>query len=438
MAKRQPQRIIVIGAGASGLMAARELARAGRTVTVLEARERCGGRIHPLPEAEFGYPAEGGAEFVHGEAPLTRALLREAGLAVLPVAGARWHVADGAWRQDEAPAPGSDRFDRMLAELTSDITVTDFLRKHFAGPEHAALRRSVTRTVESYDAAEPARASMLALREEWMHSGRSTQARIAGGYGAMIDFLAAESRRLGASIRCDAAVRAIERTADGIAVHCAAGDSLGADAAVLTVPPPVLSDIALPPDVREQVAAAAAEIGFGNVIKLVLRFRQRWWTKASAKEAAKATGEGRDLSDLSFLLTDAAIPVWWTQHPAEHPVLTGWLGGPRTTAMAGLDEKAMVNAAIAALASIFALSPQQLAGDLVAARAIDWARDPFARGAYSYATLGTRAAQSALGAADPAAGIMFSGEALYRGPDMGTVEAALASGAQTARTILGG
>ena len=64
---------LIIGAGAAGLIAARELARAGKRVTVVEARDRCGGRIYPLPIREFGYPAEGGAEFVHGAAPVTRA-----------------------------------------------------------------------------------------------------------------------------------------------------------------------------------------------------------------------------------------------------------------------------------------------------------------------------------------------------------------------------
>jgi monoamine oxidase len=83
---------------------------------------------------------------------------------------------------------------------------------------------------------------------------------------------------------------------------------------------------------------------------------------------------------------------------------------------------------------MFALPQQQLKQELVAGRGIDWARDPFARGAYSYATPETRKAQSVLTRFDSA--VLFSGEAIYAGRDMGTVEAALSSGLQTAQTLL--
>src|ERR1700690_885359 len=101
MASRNPTHFLIVGAGAAGLMAGRELSRAGKKVTPLEARDRCGGRIDPLPAQEFGYPAEGGAEFVHGAAPVTRGLLREAGLSLAPMGGSRWSARGGVFTQDE-------------------------------------------------------------------------------------------------------------------------------------------------------------------------------------------------------------------------------------------------------------------------------------------------------------------------------------------------
>ncbi|MBJ7408039.1 MAG: FAD-dependent oxidoreductase, partial [Bradyrhizobium sp.] len=95
---------------------------------------------------------------------------------------------------------------------------------------------------------------------------------------------------------------------------------------------------------------------------------------------------------------------------------------------------ALIDAGLGSLAAIFGLPRDDIARELVAAAAINWAHDRFARGAYSWATPRTRDAQELLGRADGP--VLFSGEALYRGRDMGTVEAALASGLQTARAIL--
>lgn len=304
------------------------------------------------------------------------------------------------------------------------MTVAEFLHHHFAGPEYSRLRHFIVRMVEGYDAAAPDRASILAVRDEWMSSRNSTPSRIVGGYGALIDFLAAECRKLGATLHLHAPVSAIETINERALVHCANGDTHAGDVAILTVPLPVLQEIILPPAVREK-AAAAADIAFGNVIKLLLRFKTHWWI----------SGRGKDLRELLSLLSDETIPVWWTQHPTEHPVLTGWLAGPKTKRMAHLDENELVERGFASLADIFALSPDELTRDLVAARTINWARDPFAGGAYSFATPKTREAQSVLASSDGGA-VLLSGEALYRGRDMGTVEAALTSGQQTAQIIL--
>src|SRR5271166_7111733 len=114
---------VVVGAGAAGLMTARELARAGKRVSILEARARCGGRIYPLPAQEFGYPAEGGAEFVHGAAPVTRTLMREAGLSLLPRAGTRWSTRTGVLLPDEYSVPHMDRFYQALSTVKADLPI---------------------------------------------------------------------------------------------------------------------------------------------------------------------------------------------------------------------------------------------------------------------------------------------------------------------------
>jgi monoamine oxidase len=415
---------LIVGAGAAGLMTALELARAGKRVTIVEARDRCGGRIDPLATQEFGYPAEGGAEFVHGAAPVTRTVMRKAGLALLPRAGTRWSTRAGALSPAESSFPHAGRFYQTLRAVKADLPIAEFLATHFADRQYDQLRRTVTRTVEGYDAADPHRFSTLALREEWMARDDGEHGRIERGYGALVEYLQSECRRQGAAIHLGVFVVAIEGACGRIAARCRDGAMFEADAVILTVPLPLLFDIALPASARERIADAT-DIGFGNVVKILLRFRTKWW----------ADHGGRDMADLSFLASDAAVPTWWTQHPAHHPVLTGWLAGPKADRVSSLTTAELIELGLASLGEIFDLSPDRMRKDLVASLAINWGNDPFARGAYSFATPQTRATQSALRQPDGGS-IFVAGEALYAGPDMGTVEAALASGLETAQMIL--
>ncbi len=209
-----------------------------------------------------------------------------------------------------------------------------------------------------------------------------------------------------------------------IAAYCDDGAIYEADAAILTVPLPILRDISLPRSVHEKVTAST-NIGFGNVVKILLRFSTKWWTNCG----------GRNLSDLSFLFSSATVPVWWTQHPSEFPVLTGWFAGPKADAVARLTVSELVNLGLDSLTEIFNLPLHSITRDLITSHAINWGIDAFARGAYSYATPKTREAQTALRKSNAGA-ILFSGEAFCAGPAMGTVEAALANGRETAHAIL--
>jgi monoamine oxidase len=424
MPRSQPQHIVIVGAGAAGLMAARELVRAGKRVTILEARDRCGGRIQSLSIGDAGRRTEGGAEFVHGEAPVTLGLLREARLSILPLQGTAWTVAGGKFsrRTQDLHTP---EFHQALQQLQEDLPIAEFMRRHFAGPEHGGLRRSIERMVESYDAADPERASTLALREEWLHGARSRQARIAGGYGALTDFLVAVCREHGGTIHLGAVAKTVETgRGGGASVRCANGNVYAGDVVILTLPLPILRTIELPEAVREKVEVAVGGIGFGNVIKMLLGFQTRWWIDR----------EG-GLGDLTLLLSDRKIPVWWTQFPEESSLLTGWFGGPKTEGLAHFDEDQLIDAGLGSLADIFQIPIDHLKRNLVAARAINWGIDPFAGGAYSYVTPQTQEALAGLASAD-AGSIYFCGEAFYSGTDMGTVEAALTSGLETARSLL--
>src|SRR5262249_24149660 len=158
---------------------------------------------------EFGYSAEGGAEFVHGAAPVTRAVMREAGLTLQRRGSTRWTTRSEALSAGEPSSSDWNRFYRALEAIAVDLPIAEFLETHFPGPKYDRLRRSVTRTVEGYDAADPHRASALAIRDEWTARDDGEHGRIAGGPSAPTAHLDAEERRHRAALHLRAAVAAM-------------------------------------------------------------------------------------------------------------------------------------------------------------------------------------------------------------------------------------
>lgn len=417
--------ILIIGAGAAGLIAARELAQAGKKVAVLEARDRAGGRIYPLAEEDFGYPAQGGAEFLHGEAPISKEILKAAG-ATVEHAGDWWSVIDGELRMNEWVTPQEAALESKLKTLKHDMPVAQFFDEYLAGGQYADSRDHIFRRIEGYDAADPTRFSAFALRQEVLGEGSWGQLNIREGYGLLVHFLENQCTKNGAEIFFNKDVKAIDLSAERVSLQCADGAALDAAQALVTVPLPVLQHIAFTPALPRKLKAAK-QIGFGPVTKILLRFKSKWWAHA----------RGQNLEHMFFMFSNEAVPTWWTQYPELHATLTGWLAGPRAKALSNLSEAEILERALQSLSNIFDVGRAALRGEMLVSRIIDWAADPYARGAYSYPTPQSDAAVEEL--LQPVEGrLFFAGEGLYRGEASGTVEAALSSGKAAAERMLAG
>jgi monoamine oxidase len=346
--------IIIIGAGAAGLQAGRRLSAAGHRVILLEAAAEPGGRILSLTSEGFSKTVEGGAEFVHGPLPLSLGLMKEAGVVLQPV---KSEMVRRQGPGEGSRGAGADWGELMeaMAGLTEDLPIAEFLATHFGGERYERLRESVWRFAEGYDLADMNRASTLALYQEWSGEEGEEEWRPVGGYGRMIDFMAAECRREGAELYCSTPVTEVLWEKGCVAVTTSGGRVFTADTLIVSVSLGVLAagglrlDPALP-----ELDKAIQQLGFGSVIKILLEFKRAFWL--DEKPA------GRTL----FLLSDQAVPTWWTQTEEESCLLTGWLSGDRMRRFQQLDEAARLECCLQSVAAIFSREPEWLRSELTA------------------------------------------------------------------------
>ncbi len=429
-----PEEIIIVGAGASGLMIARNLLKAGKKVLVIEARAEAGGRIHTISSGEFSMHLEAGAEFVHGELPLTINLLKEAGLTYHTIEGELWNARIGEHHKQADIIQDHKLLLKKLKELQNDMSVAEFLDLHFKEERYHGIRDSIIGFVQGYDLADAEKASTFSLREEWLNDDEEGQFRIDNGYGALIDFLKSDCERKGCSFQFDTTIKKVEWKKNEVRLLSADGRSYRAEKVVITVPLGILQSnssskghIEFDPSLPSIMQAANA-MGYGEVIKYILEFNEPFW------ENKNMVGK-KVVKNLGFLFSDAAIPTWWSQEPRKFPILTGWLGGPRVREMRSMNDDKLMQLALDSLALIFSIDHAVLNEKLVAWRVFNWAGNDFSLGGYAYNSLNRNKHLSVL-RTPVASTIFFSGEALAKGPTLGTVEAALASGLHTAEQIL--
>jgi monoamine oxidase len=340
--------VIIIGAGAAGLLAMKDLAKAGYHVCMLEAAEVAGGRISTIKEG-FQDHVEAGAEFIHGKLPLTFKLLKEAGLSYEAVEGKMIGVQNGNWQTEEHDGHWNE-FMKQLGKLRTDITILQFLEDNFSQPEYIQLRQAVQRFSEGFDLADISKASMLSLKDEWKDMEKK-QYRIKGGYTQVIDHLVNCCRQLTTEFYFNTCANKIEYENGNVTVHTTDNKKFEAKKLVITVSAGILQSgtIQFKPPLTDH-AVAIQGLGFGTVIKFLLEFKTCFW-----KEFDDETG---------FLLTDEEIPTWWTQLPAESNLLTGWLGGPNATKKIFEPDTSLLQTALLSLSSIFRMPPAMLQEEL--------------------------------------------------------------------------
>jgi monoamine oxidase len=436
--------VLIIGGGAAGLAAARQLHDAGINIALIEARDRIGGRVFTVHDKTTIVPIELGAEFIHGRAPELRQLVDDARLASVDITGERWKVAgrrlqkfDDFW----------DRLDRVMRRLgsgtRSDRSFHDFLMARPGGVRLRDERRLARQFVEGFHAADTRLISAAALADSGSPGDDLSErrlGRVLAGYDRLLAWLAAP---LAGQIRLSSVATSVQWQPGRASIVTRRPDgrrprTITARAVIVTVPLGVLQAshgeegaIAFVPELRQKMRALEG-LACGTVVRVVLRLTERFW----ASDAFARQRHADSLDTLSFLHgNDDDFPTWWTAYPVDAPIITGWCGGVRARELARLRTPDIVTRAANALAQQCHISARRMRGMVEAAWTHDWTHDPFARGAYSYQKVNGTEAPVAL-ARPLSSTLFFAGEATDTSGATGTVHGAIATGRRAAHQAM--
>ena len=418
--------ILIIGGGIAGLATAYELSKHNVQVTLLEAKNRLGGRIHTFYDISFSQPVELGAEFIHGDLPHTLSILNEAAISYNKINDTMFHLEKGAFKKQKSFTKDWDKVMKQMSALTHDMPLDVFIDTFFGDDKYADLRASIKGFAGGFDLADTATASSKSLYREWSNE-MENQYRINGGYKVLIDYLATQCKNNGSIIQNNCCAKKISWHKNEVHVLTMCSRFFKADKAVIAVPVSVLQAsnkdenyLEFEPAILQHINAAK-DIGFGDVIKIILEFDNNFWN-------AKNENAG-------FFLTDEIIPTWWSQLPIKNAVLTGWVGGEKASSLKLNTDEEILKITLQSLASAFDVSFDTIKSKLKAGKIANWCKEADINGGYSFNMVKSVDAKKVL--RKPVEDtLFFSGEALFEGTPVGTVEAALASGKHTALQVL--
>lgn len=403
----------------AGLSAAHDLAQAGKAVTVLEARDRLGGRVYTRHDVA-SFPIEFGAELIHGDRVATWDWVRRLGLHAM-----LWpkqdeslvRMEDGAWltmRQacDQHPDFAVTRtWERDFPPPQDGESFAAYLERiGFSAEQMRYVRRSFGNALGDEIDWVDARAALDEIQDE--ESGKG-DFRLVEGYSAFYNALAE-----GLDIRLNSLVERIIWGADGVDVLCADGQRYRGRAAVVTLPLGVLQSgaVRFEPALPADKQAAIDGLRMGVSMKMIYVFEQ-------------PIAEAHIMAIYSRLNP----PMWWTPSAGrgvQEQVWTAFVSGDWARQLLALGEEGALQAGLDALGEELGQPNLQP----VARYLQNWPQDPFTLGGYSVVKTGHYGAREQLAAPTPP--LFWAGEASARAHQAATVHGAYLTGRRAAAEIL--
>ena len=388
--------VLVAGAGLAGLAAAHDLVDRGASVTVVDARDRVGGRVWTIRDGfADGQHAEAGGDLIDEDHHEIRALAREYGLEVTRILRGGFGAvrADNKGHPRIVPRATAVVWSRLAASLTAVIRPYALAEQRWDSPIAAAIARrsvaswldevaaddelrSIAMSLRGFFLADPDELSLIALVDQFGGGGWSGPGalyRIKGGNDRLTAAVAAQ---LGDRVRLRTEVVAVSQRGSGVRVTVKDRDrqsQLSCDYAVLALPASLLRRVPMNPALPPRQHDAIARLRYGRATKTLLQFSRRFW---------RATGRPRAFgSPLDF------GALWDGNEEQRGPagilaLLAGGGASDRTQAIVARDgPRGLVNA-IDWLGTVPAAKAP--AADLIGSRQITWEDDPLARGGYAF------------------------------------------------------